>query len=75
MKFHELIKDKIFDLPKSQPKSSVFDKYVETLLKNFLDKINQLDGEFLMFDDIGVDPEFIKMTQNTINNANQGLKN
>lgn len=67
MKFHELIKNKIFALPKTQPKSLTFDKYVEKLLRDFLELVNQLDGDYLEFDNgLGIDPEFIKMTQETI---------
>lgn len=70
MNFKQLIKDKIFSLPLKQPKSKSFDVFIEEYLMSFLDKVESLENGVLEFDNgIGIDTEFIKITQRTIING------
>lgn len=70
MKFEDLIRDKIFSLPLEQLKTQPFDEYIEQFLNEFLTKVESLDDGVLEFDNgMGIDSEFIKMTQRKIING------
>ncbi len=67
MTFQELLKNEILKLPKIQSTDLSFDKYIEKLLNDFLNIVNQLDGDKLQFNDgESINIQFIKKTQKVI---------
>lgn len=66
MTFEELLKDKIFELPLTQPKNENFQIFIVKKLKRFLEKVNSLENGNIHPNKNHISTDFVKDTQRKI---------
>lgn len=75
MKFHEIIQNRIFDLPKSQDDDSTFDVFIEKLLRDYIDLLRKVDDDLVEIENTGhIIDTYVDLLEHIVNGILKAIK-